>query len=447
MIDTSIKFGVVHTSPASLITNAASLEEGKLYFAAGDPNGVVKQGVYGVVGLTTDGSIVIDGTGADKTVAMFGTGAIADGNGYGLSQYNFDSSYKTKLDGITEGANKGVTSVSAGLGLVGGDITTTGTIKVNLVNEDENISDASATDSDSANRLYPVQLDKSGKLAVNVPWLAKATNASYADSATNASTAEVANKLAKKLSINVIDFDGSEDVSLLVEGDGQTIDVSTNDSSIVIKAITNNISVDSNALTTGAQVASYVSTELGKLSGALIYKDVITEYSQLPAASDSNIGHVYICSSEFETTAEQTGVKYRIEVGDMFISNGEKWNIVSSEFDVSTYDATLAWGSDVSIAVVDGVTIKAKLPPYPNTDERVKANTSTGTIYLIGQDDASNGTTESVYKNANVYMSNGALYANSGAVADNDGALVSGGIVYAAVEAAKEAATIYWETL
>ena len=87
----------------------------------------------------------------------------------------------------------------------------------------------------------------------------------------------------------------------------------------------------------------------------------------------------------------------------------------------------------------------------PWTDYQVKANTSTGKIYLIGQDDASNGTTEQAYKNASVYMQSGKMYATSGSVASNDTALVNGGTVYAAVEAAKgaaiEAATIYWETL
>lgn len=68
--------------------------------------------------------------------------------------------------------NKGtVTNVSAGRGLIGGDITSTGTIECNLVDFTQNASAASASGSDDNNRLYPVSLDKNGKLSVKVPWV------------------------------------------------------------------------------------------------------------------------------------------------------------------------------------------------------------------------------------------------------------------------------------
>ena len=64
-------------------------------------------------------------------------------------------------------------SHSAGVGLTGsGNAGTSGTYtyKVNLVNETKSASAASASTSSQSNRLYPVSLDKDGKLAVNVPW-------------------------------------------------------------------------------------------------------------------------------------------------------------------------------------------------------------------------------------------------------------------------------------
>ena len=64
-----------------------------------------------------------------------------------------------------------VTKVSTGSGLTGGDITSTGTIKCNLVDFTQNTSAASASGSDDDNRLYPVSLDKNGKLSVKVPWV------------------------------------------------------------------------------------------------------------------------------------------------------------------------------------------------------------------------------------------------------------------------------------
>lgn len=62
-----------------------------------------------------------------------------------------------------------VTSISAGAGLSGGEITTTGTIKVNLTNETP-LTNAALNPTEAANRIYPVRLDSNEKLAVIVPW-------------------------------------------------------------------------------------------------------------------------------------------------------------------------------------------------------------------------------------------------------------------------------------
>ena len=79
---------------------------------------------------------------------------------------------KTKLNGVASGAtaNTGtVTSVGAGLGLDGGDITTSGTIKVKLSDETPYQGEVLNL-SNAENRLYPVGVDQNGCLAVNVPW-------------------------------------------------------------------------------------------------------------------------------------------------------------------------------------------------------------------------------------------------------------------------------------
>lgn len=79
---------------------------------------------------------------------------------------------KSKLDDIAPGAtaNTGtVTSVSAGVGLSGGSITDAGTIKAKLRSETSLTADSVAA-TETANRIYPVVPDKSGYLAVNVPW-------------------------------------------------------------------------------------------------------------------------------------------------------------------------------------------------------------------------------------------------------------------------------------
>lgn len=62
-----------------------------------------------------------------------------------------------------------VTSVATGVGLTGGSITTSGTIKAKLRSETALTRDSAAA-TETANRVYPVAQDKSGYLAVNVPW-------------------------------------------------------------------------------------------------------------------------------------------------------------------------------------------------------------------------------------------------------------------------------------
>ena len=63
-----------------------------------------------------------------------------------------------------------VKTVSTGIGLVGGDITTTGTIKAKLKSETALTLESAATTTGTTDRVYPVVTDKSGFLAVDVPW-------------------------------------------------------------------------------------------------------------------------------------------------------------------------------------------------------------------------------------------------------------------------------------
>ena len=69
-----------------------------------------------------------------------------------------------------------VTSVGTGAGLTGGAITGSGTIKANLTS-DTQLAGAALSVTEDANRIYPVRVDKNGKLAVVGPWTN--TNAGY----------------------------------------------------------------------------------------------------------------------------------------------------------------------------------------------------------------------------------------------------------------------------
>lgn len=62
-----------------------------------------------------------------------------------------------------------VTKITAGAGLAGGDITTTGTLKVDIKSETKSTLTA-ATKGSTASREYSVGLDSAGDLSVNIPW-------------------------------------------------------------------------------------------------------------------------------------------------------------------------------------------------------------------------------------------------------------------------------------
>ena len=84
----------------------------------------------------------------------------------------------SKLDGIASGAtaNTGtVTSVGGSTGLTG-TVTTSGSLKANLRSEPALSNDSEAA-TETSGRVYPVALDKSGYLAVNVPWTDSDTKA------------------------------------------------------------------------------------------------------------------------------------------------------------------------------------------------------------------------------------------------------------------------------
>ena len=108
---------------------------------------------------------------AGQTGLYFGSDGAWHGNATTSTAGLMTAEDKSKLAGIAEGAKPGtVTSVATGAGLTGGTITGSGTIKANLRSETKLTNDSAAA-TETAGRVYPVALDKTGYLAVNVPWV------------------------------------------------------------------------------------------------------------------------------------------------------------------------------------------------------------------------------------------------------------------------------------
>lgn len=135
--------------------------------------------------------ITVDGTGH-----VSGTTAVAKADITALGIPGSDTTYSSKAAAsggtdvslVTTGekatwnaktSNTGtVTSVATGVGLTGGSITTSGTVKAKLRSETALTVDSAAATTTSG-RVYPVAVDKSGYLSVNVPWTDTNTNTTY----------------------------------------------------------------------------------------------------------------------------------------------------------------------------------------------------------------------------------------------------------------------------
>lgn len=151
---------------SDLATIRSNASEGHTAYGWGNHAnaGYVKSSGVTSVAMTVPTGLSISGSPITST----GTLALSFANGYSIpttaKQSNWDTAY-----GWGNHANagyvksSGVTKISTTDGVVGGDITTTGTIKANLASYTKNTSDIGG-------KLYAVQLDKSGRLAVNVPW-------------------------------------------------------------------------------------------------------------------------------------------------------------------------------------------------------------------------------------------------------------------------------------
>ena len=121
--------------------------------------------------------------------------------------------------------------------------------------------------------------------------------------------------------------------------------------------------------------------------------------------SDSN-GNITITGTDTNTDTKVTSAdNHYTPTGDSSVTK--------------TASGSVAWGG----AVVTGLTKDSKghitgittstIPSNPNIDTKVTVNTSTSTVYLVGQSGITNGTNSTLYKNSSVYMSNGSITAYS----------------------------------
>lgn len=390
---TTHKFGVVHGTPSQL--TAEKIESGKLYFLSGEEANGIKQGVYGVNPLTSD---VENGV---FDLAMFGTGAVANGTGYGLSQENFTTALKTALNNLsnigvaTKTADGYVPKADASAGTIdsqandwvlafdgskvdwfklpaeafnnttynSGNVITIASNK----NINHNTSGATAGRYGDTGNTRSLEFGGTFKVldtSVDAYGHITAISTKTLTLPSKPSTAGTADKVAQTFDVSfggadILTYNGSTNKTLAFDiGANKTIKITNNGGTLTF---------DTSGVPTTTDMNNAIATAL---TSALKYKGTVANSSALTSA-DKTQGSVYVASEKFTTTEAQTGKPYSVEAGDYFISNGTTFDVVNGENQVKQIEHTLSWGADVSVAEIDGTTIKVKLPSNPNTDTKV----------------------------------------------------------------------------
>jgi hypothetical protein len=226
---------------------------------------------------------------------------------------------------------------------------------------------------------------------------------------------------------------------------------------------------DSVSLPTTKAVYDYVGNSVANLASALKIKGVVDGTHALPSSGQTQ-GDVYVVK------AAGTYAGQACETGDFIIWDGNAWQILTAENQVTNGDATLTtgakqtiatvdgvditanisiskeagtdtleWNNSVTLATIEGLAIKAKLPANPNTDIHVKttANTNgTSKLYITGSQSNTSSDGEELYKGTAYMLGNGTMYAT---VAYTGDAYVDG--VKVSVEGHKHASSDITDTI
>lgn len=403
------KFGVVHTSPSEMVSSD-KLEVGKLYFAQGAASGAAKQGVYALTNMTD-----VDGV-TTPQLTMFGTGAVADGTGYGLSQENFTTALKTALnnlsdiDVVTTTEDGYVPKADGSAGTIDNqasdwvlafdgskvdwfklpanafknDNTTYNSGNVITIDSNKNINhntsgatagrygDTGDTRSLAFGGTFKV-LDTSVDAYGHITAISTKT----LTLPSKPSTAGTADKVAQTFDVSfggadILTYNGSANKTLAFK-EGTNIDISNSNGTLTIA-------------TTGVPTTDEMNTAIATaLTSALKYKGTVANSSALTSA-DKTQGSVYVASASFTTTEAQTGKAYSVEAGDYFISNGTTFDVVNGENQVSNANATLTIGGSKTVATVDGTDITISLPSSGYYTHPASINGSTSVSSSDGGD-------------------------------------------------------------
>jgi hypothetical protein len=302
-----------------------------------------------------------------------------------------------------------VTSVATGVGLAGGTITGSGTIKANL-NSETSLGTLGTT-----SKLYAVGVDANGKLAVNVPW----ENSTYSLSSLGgvgsisasgtapltlsasksgttvtltgsiaAATASAAGVAKLGASGGAATYEHTHGLSIATDSGtnqltlaantkykltagGSTYIFTTPPDNNTWRGIQNNLTSDStteslsaaqgkalkaliDGKTSNTGTVTSIATGVGLAGGTITGSGTI----KANLDSETSLGTLGTTSKLYAVGVDSNG-KLAVNV---------PWTDTNTTYSFTAGTSTLAWNSEVTLATVGGLAIKAKLPANPNTN-------------------------------------------------------------------------------
>lgn len=226
-----------------------------------------------------------------------------------------------------------VTSVATGIGLTGGTITTSGTLKTKLKSETARTIDALSVDT-STSKLYPVVTDKSGYLAVGVPWTDNDTKNTAGSTDTSSkifligATSQAANPQTYSHDTAYVGTDGQ----LYSGGNKVLTSHQTIKQDGVSGATANRFGVCSTGAATAAKTVSITSGTFNLESGAQVsVKFSNTNSANNPTLNVNSTGakNIFVNGSQITAGSEKSLLKGTVS----FVYDGTQWHLIGGGSD------------------------------------------------------------------------------------------------------------------
>lgn len=300
---------------------------------------------------------------------------------------------KKKLDGIAEGAQPGtVTQIATNNGIVGGTITKTGTIGLNLKSTTKLTTDANAI-TDLTNKTYAVSLDKSGYLAVNVPWTDNNTNSYHTTGSWSGITyTATAKGGAEELAFTL------PSASTSAPGVVQ-LSSATNDSSTTVAATASAVKAAYDLAASKTNNTGTVTSVTIKGSSTVTVNSenaITTTGTRTLSITAANASAILNTLTTQDTTPQDNDYFISQYVGGGTTTTtyhrrkmSEIYNYVLNKLNISNKAETLAWNTEKTIASIGGTDITIKLPANPNSNTTYTFTSGTDGSFSVKPSNAS----------------------------------------------------------